>query len=247
MAKKVMKFNEKRMAREKLYSPQKGREAESLNTAAELDIAQWQNVPQMMAAALIWIDETEAEVLKLPGARELLEARKRKGGFTNAEEKEALKLSDIHKNQRELILSLLSYLGAARQSNKDNDPVQTIRWFPLIEQKFKFIHLLRQRIKEIEGGGKGGRKGEKRSIWADEVANQLNEKYPALKKNDAWNMIQIAEPGVEISEEWKLDTDAAEYAIYRDNENLIGVNTLTQKESVIKKSTFFKEYFLKRK
>lgn len=216
-----------------------GAEAVAMNKGAELEIAHWDDESKMMEAALQWINETEAEVLKLRGARELFEARKRIEGFTEAEEKAVLELPEIYQRQRELILSMLKYLQAARQSHKNNDSVQTIRWFPIIEKEYKMAMLRLQRIKEIESGGLGGSKP-KRRLWAEEVAEYLKERYQKLKKEDVWEKIPQSFEPLEI----KTDEVDYDYA-YRDGEYLVGENSETEKVTKIKKSTFFKNYYIK--
>ncbi len=237
-------MDKKKIELQKLSIRKMGLEAEALNIEAEMKISQWDNMPQMMDDALQWINETEAELLKLPSASKLLPARHREGGFTEAEEIEALKLKDIYQRQRESILHLSSLLKAARQSHKDNDPVQTIRWFPEIERHYKIAMLRLRRIKEIEGGGKSGSNPKKKE-WAKIVGDKLNEEYPNLKKADGWEAIPSSRDGV--SNYWGIDTKNHDYEIYRDGENLIAVDTATKKESSITRKTFFDNYYKKPK
>ena len=46
--------------------------------------------------------------------------------------------------------------------------------------------------------------------------------------------------------DWDILTDAADYAIYRDGEQLVALKLETKKEFCIKKDTFFDNYYKKR-
>ncbi len=93
-------------------------------------------------------------------------------------------------------------------------------------------------VKRSSDGRKGGKKP-KRKIWAEAAVGMLRNNAGDATKEQAWLMLPDA------GSAWDVETDAADYKVYRDGDKIVGVNTLTHEEEAIAESTFLRHYYRK--
>lgn len=90
--------------------------------------------------------------------------------------------------------------------------------------------------KRSKASGQSGGQADKRRVWAELIADRVCE---SGKNKEIWKYMQNNMNGTSPA---NVETDAAEYEVYVDDEKLVGVNTLTLKSQEITKGTFFSEY-----
>lgn len=90
-----------------------------------------------------------------------------------------------------------------------------------------------------EAGSKGG-KTPKRKAWADQYAKSLSDQYRGSTKEQIWGQIPDASiPGFAGD---KVETNDADFEVYRDGETLIAKDENTIKESKVTQRTFMRHY-----
>lgn len=224
---------------EKLEIIRLGKQAEDLNLRAEILIEEY-GTEKAMEMALQWLDDAEQKFFELPMVR-IFYSRRYEPEF----ERDIHKLPDTERKYQEIVLESLQFLKIMRAEHKRNDPIQMLRWMPVIRQGFINASSIADEIEHRKQSAKGGRACKERK-WAQAAADWLNEEFPKLKKDSAWEKIPESH-----GDPLDIESGDDEFRVYRDGDKLIAVSTSLGLDSAgqpkpLKKSTFQKNYFKKR-
>lgn len=103
------------------------------------------------------------------------------------------------------------------------------------------LKILKNRLRSARDaarklGNSLGGKASKKRFWAIEAAARILKENPATE-SEAWKALPMS------ANPWEFEVEGAPFEVYVDGDQLIGVDCDFAKDSSIKKSTFFKEYY----